>query len=98
MSFLSGLKVFAEKLADGFMGGFLNTIIYLSLPLLRLFILNSYHYKPPDRPAGTRAEAARCHLGWWGGAEMSGPGPPHRPRTARRTLVPGSELRVMRRE
>ncbi|CAI9156624.1 unnamed protein product [Rangifer tarandus platyrhynchus] len=29
---------------------------------------------------------------------MSGPGPPHRPRTARRTLVPGSELRVMRRE
>ena len=44
MSFSSGLKVFAEKLADDLMGSFLNTIIYLSLPLLRLFILNFCHY------------------------------------------------------
>lgn len=44
MSFPSGLKVLAEKLADGLMGGFLNTIIYLSLSLLRRFILNFCHY------------------------------------------------------
>lgn len=44
MSFPSGLKAFAEKLADGLMGGFLNTIIYLSLSLLRCFILNFCHY------------------------------------------------------
>ena len=44
MSFSSGLKVFAEKLADDLMGSFLNTIIYLSLPLLRLFMLNFCHY------------------------------------------------------
>ena len=44
MSFPSGLKAFAEKLADGLMGGFLNTIIYLSLSLLRHFILNFCHY------------------------------------------------------